>query len=361
MLKHIQIQNFRSCLDTTFDLDLGLSAICGRNGVGKSNILKAIEWIAASLITMDRIKLGRSGFASAKQSSIKMRICLDEKVYSYAIDLSVSQSSQRVGLDVVESLSILTKSGASDLLFDRRFDQIHVMHRNESFRVPPFTPALAALASLLPMDDPIRSDVDRITQFLATIRYYSLEDTVGSRNEVTEQVYQDWKNRYESEGESTHSVLLRLVYLKHELPDLFQELLSILGEDGLGLINRIEVTPVDVSTSDEPTKDLGRTKTKFYLLMFGPAKSMGGSGFPFSFSELSSGTRRVLRIITSMLFDKRSLMLIEQPEDSVHPGLLRKLIDLLRTYSNESQILFTTHSPEVMDILRTLVPRSCFL
>ena len=79
---------------------------------------------------------------------------------------------------------------------------------------------------------------------------------------------------------------------------------------------------------------------------------MGGAGRLFQFSDLSAGTRRVIRIVTSMLFDKRSLMLMEHPEDSIHPGLLRKLIDLIRTYSSETQMLFTTHSPEVLDILR---------
>jgi predicted ATPase len=79
---------------------------------------------------------------------------------------------------------------------------------------------------------------------------------------------------------------------------------------------------------------------------------MGGAGRSFQFSDLSVGTRRVIRVVTSLLFDKRSLMLIEQPEDSIHPGLLRKLIDMMRSYSDGSQIIFTTHSSEVLDILR---------
>ena len=56
--------------------------------------------------------------------------------------------------------------------------------------------------------------------------------------------------------------------------------------------------------------------------------------------------------MTSLLFDKRPLMLMEQPEDSVHPGLLRKVIDIMRSYSHSSQIIFTTHSSEVLDILQ---------
>jgi predicted ATPase len=71
----------------------------------------------------------------------------------------------------------------------------------------------------------------------------------------------------------------------------------------------------------------------------------------FPFSQLSHGSRRAIRIVTSLLFDARSLMLMEQPEDSMHPGLLRRLIDLLRSYSARSQIVFTTQSPDVLDAL----------
>jgi predicted ATPase len=78
---------------------------------------------------------------------------------------------------------------------------------------------------------------------------------------------------------------------------------------------------------------------------------MGGTGHFFSVSNLSVGTTRLLQMVVSILFDQRSLMLIEQPEDSIHPGLLQKLISILRTYSHETQILFTTHSLAVLDIL----------
>ena len=79
---------------------------------------------------------------------------------------------------------------------------------------------------------------------------------------------------------------------------------------------------------------------------------MGGAGESFNYSELSVGTRRVIRILVSLLFDRRPLMLFEQPEDSIHPGLLRMLIDLFRTYSYNSLLRFRTHSIEVLDILR---------
>ena len=89
----------------------------------------------------------------------------------------------------------------------------------------------------------------------------------------------------------------------------------------------------------------------YLFVAFEPSPRIGGSGNFFPLSQLSDGTRRALRAVTALLFDKRSLMLMEQPEDSMHPGLLEKLIDVFRSYSSRSQIVFTTHSPDVLDLL----------
>lgn len=43
MLKHLEIKNFRSCYSTTVDFAKSICAIVGRNGVGKTNILKCID------------------------------------------------------------------------------------------------------------------------------------------------------------------------------------------------------------------------------------------------------------------------------------------------------------------------------
>ena len=44
-------------------------------------------------------------------------------------------------------------------------------------------------------------------------------------------------------------------------------------------------------------------------------------------------------------------MLLEHPEDKIHPGLLRKLIGLLQTYSDETQVIIASHSAAVFNSL----------
>ena len=40
-----------------------------------------------------------------------------------------------------------------------------------------------------------------------------------------------------------------------------------------------------------------------------------------------------------MIFDKSSAFLIEQPEDAIHPGLLKKVVGLLKSNSDPSQFI----------------------
>jgi predicted ATPase len=78
----------------------------------------------------------------------------------------------------------------------------------------------------------------------------------------------------------------------------------------------------------------------------------GAGGRRFFFSELSLGTRRILGMLAALLFDKRTVMLIEEPEDSVHPGLLEKFLGIWRAYSKTTMLVFSTHSPHVLDLLK---------
>ena len=59
----------------------------------------------------------------------------------------------------------------------------------------------------------------------------------------------------------------------------------------------------------------------------------------------------LIRIVVSLIYDKSSIFLIEQPEDGIHPELLHKLIPLIRSYSDKAQFIIASHSPEVLNRL----------
>ena len=74
----------------------------------------------------------------------------------------------------------------------------------------------------------------------------------------------------------------------------------------------------------------------------------------------SDGTLRILALLTALQVEPRSsVMSIEEPENGVYPGRLRKLVDFLQQATTPSehveippQIIVTTHSPVLIAALR---------
>jgi predicted ATPase len=72
----------------------------------------------------------------------------------------------------------------------------------------------------------------------------------------------------------------------------------------------------------------------------------------FGADQESDGTLRVAGIVSALLQEPPLAVLgVEEPELTVHPGALPLLVDFLRQASQRSQVVITTHSPELVDLL----------
>jgi predicted ATPase len=70
----------------------------------------------------------------------------------------------------------------------------------------------------------------------------------------------------------------------------------------------------------------------------------------FEAFSMSDGTLRALGLLAAVYQRPTpSLMVIEEPEATIHPGALGAVLDLLRHACRKMQVLITTHSPEVLD------------
>jgi predicted ATPase len=70
----------------------------------------------------------------------------------------------------------------------------------------------------------------------------------------------------------------------------------------------------------------------------------------FDAFNMSDGTLRSLGLIMAV-FQKPSpsVLVIEEPEATIHPGALGAILDLIRKASKTMQVVVTTHSPELLD------------
>jgi predicted ATPase len=72
----------------------------------------------------------------------------------------------------------------------------------------------------------------------------------------------------------------------------------------------------------------------------------------FDAAQESDGTLRIAGILTALLQEPPvQVLAIEEPELTVHPGAIPLLYDFLKQASRRSQVLVTTHSPELLDLM----------
>ena len=70
----------------------------------------------------------------------------------------------------------------------------------------------------------------------------------------------------------------------------------------------------------------------------------------FEAFSMSDGTLRALGILAAF-FQKSipTLIAIEEPESTIHPEALGSILDVIRSFARSTQIVVTTHSPELLD------------
>lgn len=67
---------------------------------------------------------------------------------------------------------------------------------------------------------------------------------------------------------------------------------------------------------------------------------------------LSDGTLRMLDLLTALLDSDGGMLLIDEPELGIHPGLLARLLAELDAYGQDRQLVIATHSPQVVSWAR---------
>jgi predicted ATPase len=69
--------------------------------------------------------------------------------------------------------------------------------------------------------------------------------------------------------------------------------------------------------------------------------------------QLSDGTLRIFGMLLAIYQSPAPrLLVIEEPEQTVHPGVLGVLADAFKEAAEATQIIITTHSPHLVDYFR---------
>ncbi|MDB5353921.1 MAG: hypothetical protein JWN24_374 [Phycisphaerales bacterium] len=347
MFTNIHIEKFRLCDDVLIEDTRAVVALVGRNGAGKSNILQAIAQTARLATSPDA-----TGLAEQLRPGLRSTVELDFKAESasYRYRLAFVQVAGTTRPTPQETLSRKEGDQYVQIVY-RHGSAAAITGRAEILAIGEYSPCLTAISTLLPATDQAVIDIKPARSFLSSVRYYPLNEPTEAGKEdriVAESEYAKWVSAYESTGNSD-DLLMRIIHMNQKRPDDFAAFEHFVGPKSLGLIDRIVVTKIAAS---QRTPTAPAEEQFYYLVRFSPGRgATAGPPLSVGYNALSLGTRRVIRLLVSMLFDASSVMLLEQPEDSLHQGLTKKVIGILRTNALPTQLIFSSHSSALLDKL----------
>ena len=357
-LQKVTLKNFRTCGNVELT-DLGhLTVLMGRNGVGKTNILQGIEWLAqtasaSKAVDTDPFSIGIFSI-SANPFLGQISFSVNGTSYRYTLKLNYSSGGiiasaidggvvQTANLE--EHLERQVVSGKWRNVLERKDKSVWGADGDLLAEIHPAIPMLSAIISLKPYEY-TKEDILAVQNYLRGVKYYPFDEVANPSNEkligiVPQTEYKKWLAQVGDSISLDDSIVMRLLHMYLDRRNDFDELKELLGFNGLGILSSIEVT------------DGLFTFDTYYFIRFQPGNGWEDVGLPsFAYEKLSSGTRRIIRILVSFFYDRNSLFLFEQPEDAIHPGLLRKLIDLLRGYDDKGQLIMTSHSSDLFNVLK---------
>ncbi|SFY08127.1 Predicted ATPase [Pseudomonas sp. NFACC49-2] len=356
-LTKIVINNYRSCIETSLEPNIGLSALIGPNGSGKTNILSAFQLLSA-LGSSRHIGHSRSTTNSeAFSSDCVLKVWFTWKgkpiIYQAQISLVNNEKNQDEILNAVENWYMFSITGS------RKKINIPIGVLNDDFRYPRGRSLRDSLVEYLSTQYTSEANavgavecLQDLLKFVRSISYYSASIFTNPSNCPISFEVESESGARRGISISGHKKFLFDLYsaYKSETPE-FSLFIDLVGANGVNLIDDLSFNEIETSSSVYKVSVGGRitTKEKKNNLII---PNFLISGNALSPSQLSEGTFKTLALIFYLISDHGSLMLIEEPEVCVHHGLLSSIIELIKIYANDKQIIISTHSDQLLDSLK---------
>lgn len=348
MLTKVIIRGFRSCNDVTLDHLGPVVVLVGPNGAGKSNILKAIHKSAKFAIGTQPLNWPED------PGMVTLNFQVEDHSYRYCSASKIVQT-QPHRIELEESIAVGTSPGKWSRLARRSGSVLEVrglkLPAGSELGIDPGSPFLGFLLAYPMVSKTNIKHFRRVERFLKAVRYQPFDEPNESNERgafFPKHSIDEWSARYQATGDAGESVIMKLIHSSHNDREKFDEIVALLGSEGLGLIREITVQSIDIGPQIVPGG--GESRNLYQYVMFAPLSGPKG-GSPLSFASLSQGTRRIVRMVVSMVFDESSVMLLEHPEDGIHRGLSKRLFSRLKSYTVPGQIIATSHSELVFDML----------
>jgi len=326
-LKEIQIRNYKNIKAAVVGLQ-ALTVLVGPNGAGKSNFVDALSFVADCLSHSVQLAFAnRGGIVAVRRKSGGRPTHIG---FSFHLDLGDGAQADyafQVETRHPQELRVAKERCVVQTFMGARHEFV-VENGHFVREVPGIRPAIKPDRLALMMVSGVE-EFRPVYDFLTEIRRYSLRpDRLRDLQDPDPGEGQELL----PDGSNAAAVLRRIKELGAGNGQTYERICRLLSKIVPG------------TTSVEP-KSLGRKETIEF-------RQDVGREHPWRFDALnmSDGTLRALGILLAVYQPHpASLLAIEEPESTIHPAATEVLMDILLDGTSRSQVVITTHSPDVLD------------
>ncbi|MEA5620818.1 AAA family ATPase [Cronbergia sp. UHCC 0137] len=333
--EYIEIKGYRRLFDVRVDMrNRPLTVMIGANGVGKTSLLEIFSLLAASANAQLGNKISDLGGLPdiiTRDRTNSIAISLSMNVPSHApLDYYLEVALKGLTYEIVQET--LSENNFLGLEPSKHIDSLGLDVKYFNFEDQKLlrpnwdhNPLETSLAQVPKM----YQEPEYIRKQLASCTFYGALN-VAPKSPV--RLPQSMRPAT-LPGANGEDLVACLYYLRETDPERFE-----LIEDTLAAafpdFERLSFPPVAAGTITMTWKDKNFSK-------------------PIYMHQLSEGTLRFLWLVTLLQSpDLTAVTLIDEPEVSLHPELLRLLVDVMREASQRTQLIVATHSDRLIRFLQ---------
>lgn len=328
LITRVVVRGFRSLENVSVDLE-PLTVLVGPNGSGKSSFLEALAFVQQALSESPATAIGTRGGLQAMLTatgnhpdtlSIEIWIRSREPgAFTGSYGLRFAMGADRYQLSITETCSM--EWGADRTSY--RFTVEDAQWKESVADVKPLLaadrlalPLLSGLTYFAPMHTALTS---LVFYDIAPGAFYAPQSGLGTGE------------RLASGGQNAANVL-RYLQSRPELQNDYQRLLQALS----AAMPSIQQVILHLLPD-------GKMTLRF-------VETFAGQTVPFPPDVMSDGTLYIFGIfLAAYQATVPTLMAFEEPEKAVHPGITAVVAEVLQEAALRTQVLLTTHSPELLD------------
>lgn len=318
-LLSINFTNFRRFKEETINFNSGINLFVGPNNAGKSTIIEAISIAFGFGTKLGAIQLNKEERTGTCSFILSLKFNADEWKKSLLL-LPVEQRDDEhfPNLEQDELFNNL-----SEIPLNITWRASYAEGRRTSERRTLAISDEADLSDITPEHRPfvtnaiVRLRGQNLRVLFDTITVLPVERRIQSGSERI-LYYNDFVNRQED----IKNVRNRLFHVKQRTPELYLDL-------------RNKILEVFNFQDFDVELDFNTGNVEFTI-------TRGDTSFDLN--EMGSGTQSFILLFSHIYLSGLDVAIIDEPEVNLHASLVKKLADFLRTISETTQLILTSHN-----------------